>query len=785
MIHPELVRYTFDDTGTNPDNLVRNEAHTLADKKYRAISPYHGVFYTDAFSIQDTLTGNYLIKGTDYVFAELHQDLTKLIGKEIAGIAIVINPSISGSVRITYQCVGGPYSVNADTIVSLLEKVPDSDTLNSWYEIINKPTYFTPSPHLHDLGDVANMDVLLYGLERIREAIFFSINTPRQAILQLVREALDSYISRILTTAGTTYITKLIELRDSFTAEAVGLGNVVNYQVDGFPLPPDPPAYDEEGNYIPEEKRDPKEPRKTDVLDAISDDNVLNLTIGDKYITNWGISHIKEWLYSNLVTSGREALEQLDLVAEDRAIFDPTFDTAIGASLGVAIKPELEAFKDMPQGATFILESYTLNNNKVAINNKKPEDELRPEDVTKIDIGVYPDNKENAVERKNSKYAITKIAEMPNEKGSAILATDMEIGDIYTGKLTVSAGGLVTIVWKKLMNIDDTEASSISYLNHIKDTNNPHKTRKHQVQLSDVENLPVATRNDILSRNRVRKYITYDGLLLFAKAFLTGEKDCNEEELTDEDYQMIFAPCGYCGKLKETKKLICPDRDELLLEFCTDRGHKVQLLTDGNCGTYQKTIETFSQDCVKQPREPFTLGWIAKQYRVVEKQIPKCTIIVTKVDKYIEKCTITCTYDINLVPKDNIIITSKPYPIYNRNELRVDNISLNNVRWYPTIKYNTDRALQHPHGIDSGRWTAVLKSYRMEDEHIAGVAHSIAEGVWTTKLKSYEMEPDHAKQLPCTINAGEWTMRLINYREYEDHAKSYPCGIASGEFIND
>ena len=628
MIHPELVRYTFDDTGTNPDNLVRNEAHTLADKKYRAISPYHGVFYTDAFSIQDTLTGNYLIKGTDYVFAELHQDLTKLIGKEIAGIAIVINPSISGSVRITYQCVGGPYSVNADTVASLLEKVPDSNTLNSWYEIINKPTYFTPGQHLHDLGDVANMDVLLYGLERIREAIFFSINTPRQAILQLVREALDSYISRILTTAGTRYITMLIELRDSFTAEAVGLENVANYQVDGYPIP------------------DEIEKRTTDVLDAISDDNVLNLGVNDKYITGWGISHIKEWLYSNLVTSGKEALEQLDIVSKDRIIFDPTFDTAIGASLGAVIKPELEAFKDMPQGATFILESYTLNNNKIALNNKKPEDELRPEDVTKIDIGVYPDNKENAVERKNSKYAITKIAEMSNEKGSAILATDIETGDIYTGKLTVSAGGLVTIVWKKLMNIDDTEASSISYMEHIKDTNNPHKTRKHQVQLSDVENLPVATRNDILSRNRVRKYITYDGLLLFAKAFLTGEKDCNEEELTDEDYQMIFAPCGYCGKLRETRKLVCPDKDELLLEFCTDRGHKVQLLTDGNCGTYQKTIETYSQDCVKQPRDPFTLGWIAKQYRVIEKQVPKCTITCEYESDL--KCTITCTYDIHL-----------------------------------------------------------------------------------------------------------------------------------------
>ena len=119
MIHPELVRYTFDETGTNPDNLVRNEAHTLANKKYRAISPYHGIFYTDSLVITDVASEQILIKGKDYVFAELHQDLTRHTGKEIAGLAIVINQSVSGSVRITYQCVGGPYSVNADTAISL------------------------------------------------------------------------------------------------------------------------------------------------------------------------------------------------------------------------------------------------------------------------------------------------------------------------------------------------------------------------------------------------------------------------------------------------------------------------------------------------------------------------------------------------------------------------------------------------------------------------------------------------------------------------------------------
>ncbi len=60
--------------------------------------------------------------------------------------------------------------------------------------------------------------------------------------------------------------------------------------------------------------------------------------------------------------------------------------------------------------------------------------------------------------------------------------------------------------------LDEFESSDYGY--HVRDRDNPHEVNKTQVGLGEVENLPVITQDDIDSELVVRKYVTYDMLLL-------------------------------------------------------------------------------------------------------------------------------------------------------------------------------------------------------------------------------------------------------------------------------
>lgn len=488
MNNHTLIRYAFDPTGNNLDNLVQNEPHTLADKRFRAIAPVYGVFYTEGFSVIDTANKQLLIRGQDYVFAELHQALTLELGKEIAGVVIVTNVNVSSDVVITYQCVGGNYSVDSSTFESLLAKKSDDEVSKDYYDIENRPAVFTPSPHLHDLGDVDGMETLIYELERIRNIIVWSDSNSIESLMQYVIDTIDSLTAHLIHRVNVEFLALVISYKKSFTKSFVGLSKVENYPLasaqDGAA------AFDEEYDIGHKEN--------------------------DKYVSTEALSAFKEVLYSVMVSSNV---------------------TQLGKTYGTLIRSTLAAINNIPVGASFMLD--TIRNNKSY--------------GVEFDYTAYPDDTVQT-----TRWVITKLAQKVSSNGSVLMGINASNGELYTGQLKVSSTGAVTIQWSKHMNETDTEGYLDKLLAHINDNNNPHKTRKKSVLLGDVENLPVASKEDIICRKPVRKYITYDGLLLYAKAFLTGIKDESDIEQDDEDvnvleqYQLIFAPCGPCGGLKQT-----------------------------------------------------------------------------------------------------------------------------------------------------------------------------------------------------------------------------------------
>ena len=722
---------------------MEKEVHQLADKRFRAISPYHGIFYTDSFTLIDIATNKKLTSGVDYVFAELHQDLTRHTGQEIAGIAIVINRSVSENVKISYQCVGGPYSVNADTIVSLLNKKPDERISYSWWDIINKPSAFTPTAHKHNLGEVANLDVLLYGLERLRNAVFWSINVSIGSLIQLVRDTIDNHIAYIVNKASNNYVSMLIELRNSITINSLGLYNVANYKTatDNEILELEPIGFCKISCVsIYAEKRDRNLGK---YIPLIKEKYLPNPDLEEKYITSRGISIVKEWLYSELVTKS---------------------DTAIGLLYGKELEPYydmktgeaswLKALANLAQGGTFVLESINTN-------EKKYED---------LDKTIYPNTA-----NKNTSYAITKITELPNGGGSVLLATNLDTGEIWSGRLTVSENSnIITLSWDTFIGEKEINESNLKYLDHIFTTNNPHKDKKTDVELDKVENLPVATKTDIVTKSGARKYITYDGLLLFAKAFLAGLEDETsfEEDPPNpsvwEDYDFIFAPCGPCGDLKEIPTLVCPQADQLLLIYCSDDGHRTALYTDGNCGTYKKVIEADAAQCNKHNIVPMTLGWRTKYKKI--NGVPK------------PPCTITCQYiDVELIPT---ILTSKLYPYSITESFTSQDFNIHISPNYTTAEpftYNNFR-------INSASSSGFI--YSSKDFGIECFTYKnfkVNEGSATSYIysdKDFGLECFTYKDFK--VNNAEITNKLISYNHVIPDNFTYKQMIVmSGEIVNE
>ncbi len=481
-----LVRYPLDTTGVNPDNLVRNEPHTLSERRFRAIAPEQGAFYVDGCIVVDTANDRILTRETDYVFAELYQSATIKYGKEIVGLIIVTNPNVSANVKITYQVLGGDYSGNIDALVALLNTQTGTDTSDSYLDIINRPTSMVPQPHVHDLGDGQGFEFLVFAIERLRSAMIWADAPVIFGLQEKVRQALNGIHSLAKYRLDTELVDYLNDYKKHFSKETVGLGKVVN-----MPL-----ASESEGAW------------------AARDNFKLGADINDRYVSLRSLISFKEELLSRLVSSET---------------------TNLGKRYGALMLPTLAGLESLTNGARVVFDTY----------------EATVLAGVQHDRSVFPD-----LTQSNVRWAIIKESNNVQDRGGVFTAYNLSTGGVYSGVLSISSTGVRSMIWAKLMTSKDADLFLKTLTDHLGDVRNPHKTTSIQVGLGNVENLPVADVRTVLARKPVREYITYDGMLLFMRAFITNnwQIDPDEENPDPEQqarsiraFQTLFAACGSCA----------------------------------------------------------------------------------------------------------------------------------------------------------------------------------------------------------------------------------------------
>lgn len=232
MTNPIAIVYPLDLTGINPNNQVVNEPHTLENNANRAFVPNYGPFYTKGLVITDQATGLALTKTTQYVCAQLQQDVSLETGLEVMGVIVITDPSVSNNVAITYQVVGGDYAYSTNALIQMLDALQLDNRSVTWGQILGAPTLFPPTQHLHDIGDTYGWEYIVDALETLKQAILVS----DQAAIGNMKNYIDAGVAQMTTTVNgfnsvlTAHIANTSNPHQ-VTAAQIGLGNVQNYGV--------------------------------------------------------------------------------------------------------------------------------------------------------------------------------------------------------------------------------------------------------------------------------------------------------------------------------------------------------------------------------------------------------------------------------------------------------------------------------------------------------------------------------------------------------------------------
>lgn len=194
-----IYRYELDPTGTNPDNLVVREPHSLIPKSniqdVRVLCPLYGPFYAESIVILDAANGRALDPATDYKITDLLSNPTLEFAKEIGQFIVITNGTVSNEVEVSYQVLGGNYQNDASAVQNVFETFLNDTRPVDWSNISGKPSTYPPSLHLHLLQDIINFGPLVVAIDSLRQAKLLN-NTPMfEALIDWIKTKKTSWSS--------------------------------------------------------------------------------------------------------------------------------------------------------------------------------------------------------------------------------------------------------------------------------------------------------------------------------------------------------------------------------------------------------------------------------------------------------------------------------------------------------------------------------------------------------------------------------------------------------------
>lgn len=162
--------YPLDTSGLAASNRIVNELHTFTEvnnSRYRIIVPNFAPFYLDNLSLSHESPGGVitpLSENEHYMLALPYIGATRSIGKMLYG-GISFNTEFpNGTIRVTYQTLGGEWTANFNYVLERLATMAYNPRTTVWDIVTDKPSAFPPLPHDQSLD-------YIYGPRELIDAI--------------------------------------------------------------------------------------------------------------------------------------------------------------------------------------------------------------------------------------------------------------------------------------------------------------------------------------------------------------------------------------------------------------------------------------------------------------------------------------------------------------------------------------------------------------------------------------------------------------------------------------
>lgn len=214
--------YPLDRTGTATTNKV-TETRTLNNKSrngFNFIVPKAAPFFRDGLKVYlASNTTTPLVEGKDYILTHHFLEGSRETGLEIYGGILFNDKTLTGSVKLTLQTLGGQYTLPTVNTVEAITRSLHNVLFCTWSEVVNLPQGFSPIDHVHDSADAVGFEAVNQTLERMIVAIL--ANAPSDGSgsgVQGVVAALSAHLNSL----------------NAHDKAAVGLGSVANYPIASY-----------------------------------------------------------------------------------------------------------------------------------------------------------------------------------------------------------------------------------------------------------------------------------------------------------------------------------------------------------------------------------------------------------------------------------------------------------------------------------------------------------------------------------------------------------------------
>lgn len=170
--------YPLDTTGQSLANRITDEIHTVSPvnfRDYHCIVPDFAPYYADSIQVHFRVNSSSpwltMNEGQDYYNGFQFVGASKQTALSVYGAVVFNDLSLNGEVRISYNTVGGEWTLDQDKLTEILVDLIYNPRTTSWEQVSGAPAHFPPAAHAWQLDDLVGMSEVVDALEAIEDAI--------------------------------------------------------------------------------------------------------------------------------------------------------------------------------------------------------------------------------------------------------------------------------------------------------------------------------------------------------------------------------------------------------------------------------------------------------------------------------------------------------------------------------------------------------------------------------------------------------------------------------------